>query len=98
MRTGVLSYFAVWMALIYSVIGVEMKSIMVTYPNEVPDSVIAEAREAVLAKGGIITHDYEDLLRGFAANVPIDALDVMKTAEDNHGATVEEDQMVSINT
>ncbi len=50
MRTGALSLCAVWMALIYSVIAVQMKSIMVTYPNEVSDSVIAEAREAVVAK------------------------------------------------
>ncbi len=35
------------------------KSVIVTYPPETPDSIVDQAKKAVLDAGGIITHEYK---------------------------------------
>lgn len=35
-----------------------LKSILVTYPPETPNSVVEQAKKAVVDAGGIITHEY----------------------------------------
>lgn len=34
------------------------KSVLVTYPPETPDSVVSQAKQAVVDAGGVITHEY----------------------------------------
>ena len=34
------------------------KAVIVSYPNDTPDSIVDQAKEAILAAGGIITHEY----------------------------------------
>jgi len=35
------------------------KSVIISYPPETPDSVISQAKKAVIDAGGIITHEYK---------------------------------------
>ena len=35
------------------------KSVIVTYPNETPDSVLDQAKAAIEESGGTITHNYQ---------------------------------------
>jgi hypothetical protein len=34
------------------------KSVIVSYPADTPDSVLSQAKEAILQAGGFITHEY----------------------------------------
>lgn len=35
------------------------KSVIVSYPDETPDSVVEQAKNAIVAAGGMITHEYK---------------------------------------
>jgi len=35
------------------------KAVIISYPNDTPDSIIDQAKDAVLAAGGVITHEYK---------------------------------------
>jgi len=35
------------------------KSVIVSYPNDTPDNIVDQAKEAILAAGGVITHEYK---------------------------------------
>ena len=89
------------------------QAIVVSYPNDTPDSVIAEAmamiKEAVrygnllywcetdTMQGGMITHEYK-LIKGFAANAPAKALKSVQVMGAKYNALVESDSEVSINS
>lgn len=36
------------------------RAVIVSYPKDTPDSVLEEAKSAVLKSGGIITHEYSE--------------------------------------
>ncbi|KAH6717854.1 hypothetical protein BKA61DRAFT_475274 [Leptodontidium sp. MPI-SDFR-AT-0119] len=73
------------------------KSVIISYEdNNTPDSVIEEAKAAIKAAGGIITHEYQ-LIKGFACKAPAKALELVQIAGNDWKAVIEEDQMVSIN-
>lgn len=38
--------------------SVAQKAVVISYPDETPQHVLDEAKEAILAAGGIITHEY----------------------------------------
>jgi hypothetical protein len=38
---------------------VPQKAVIVTYPDNTPDSVLDQAKDAIKAAGGIITHEYK---------------------------------------
>ncbi|KAI9048118.1 hypothetical protein LZ554_007913 [Drepanopeziza brunnea f. sp. 'monogermtubi'] len=73
-----------------------LKSVIVSYPDNTPDSVLNQAKSAIKTAGGFITHEYH-LFKGFAANAPAKALETVSTLNTDYLATVEEDQMVSVN-
>ena len=35
------------------------KAVIVSYPNDTPDSIIDAAKDAIVAAGGVITHEYK---------------------------------------
>lgn len=75
----------------------EQRPVIVTYPESTPDKIIEEAMEAVRQAGGKITHEY-NLIRGFAAHVSDEMLDIVHSLGDGqHAPTIEEDKIVSIN-
>ncbi|KAL8409461.1 hypothetical protein RB594_007773 [Gaeumannomyces avenae] len=73
------------------------KQVIVSYPNETPNSVIDQAKDAIRAGGGIITHDFE-LIKGFAATVAESVLNSVKSMNNEYHATIEEDQVISISS
>lgn len=91
----------------------QQKPVIVSYPKGTPDRIIEEAMEAVRkavrppttaasafansSQGGLITHEYH-LIKGFAARISDETLDLIQTmGEGEHAPTVEEDKVVSIN-
>ncbi|KAL2825430.1 hypothetical protein BDW59DRAFT_146203 [Aspergillus cavernicola] len=71
-------------------------SILVTYPNDTPDSVIDCAKDSIRKAGGIITHEYSLVIKGFAANAPEEAIQQISTQSAMYKPTIEQDQPVSI--
>ncbi|KAM7220535.1 hypothetical protein V8F06_004124 [Rhypophila decipiens] len=70
------------------------KSVLITYPPETPDSVLAQAKKAIEEGGGTITHEYK-LIKGFAAKLGEKVLDQVSALGKEYNALVEEDQVVS---
>jgi hypothetical protein len=35
------------------------KSVIVSYPNDTPDGIVDQAKDAIIAAGGVITHEYK---------------------------------------
>jgi hypothetical protein len=35
------------------------KAVIVSYPDSTPDSIVDQAKEAIIKAGGIITHEYK---------------------------------------
>ncbi|KAK2624349.1 hypothetical protein QTJ16_006299 [Diplocarpon rosae] len=86
------------LALVTTALAVESSSnpVIVLYPDNTPDSVIDEAMSAIRAAGGIITHQYS-LIRGFAANAPAKILETIQSLNAEYHATIELDQIISVN-
>ncbi|ATY67234.1 ase propeptide [Cordyceps militaris] len=58
------------LALLPSALAVDRKlSVIVSFPNGTPESVVAEARQKIIDGGGQITHDYQ-IIKGFSAIAP----------------------------
>ncbi|KAL4767352.1 hypothetical protein BDW60DRAFT_200304 [Aspergillus nidulans var. acristatus] len=71
-------------------------SILVTYPKDTPDSVIESAKDSVRRNGGVITHEYSVVIKGFAATAPEEAIQQISTQSTAYKPTIEQDQTVSI--
>jgi hypothetical protein len=53
------SFFIAALTLLSGVIAVDIqKSVLITYPPETPDSVVNQAKKAIVDAGGMITHEY----------------------------------------
>ncbi|TID20164.1 Proteinase inhibitor [Venturia nashicola] len=75
----------------------QLKSVIVTFPKGTPDNVVTQAREAVIAAGGVITHDYDkNFIQGFAATASAKAFDTVNALSSAYNPTIEEDQIISI--
>ncbi|KAJ4306834.1 hypothetical protein N0V88_000205 [Collariella sp. IMI 366227] len=66
------------------------KSVLVTYPPETPNSVVDQAKKAIVDAGGVITHEYT-LIKGFAAKVGEKVLDSVSAWGKEYQVLVEED-------
>ncbi|KAI9716867.1 MAG: hypothetical protein M1828_007528 [Chrysothrix sp. TS-e1954] len=69
------------------------QAIMVTFPAETSDGVVADARGALEKAGGVVTHEFQ-LIKGFAAKASKKAMGMLKAFEED-GAVVEGDEMVT---
>ncbi|KAH8899474.1 hypothetical protein GQ53DRAFT_741603 [Thozetella sp. PMI_491] len=82
-------------ALFAGAIAVDVqKSVIITYPEETPDSVLDQAKDAIRASGGTVTHEYQ-LIKGFAAKLGEKVLDTVSGWGKQYNALIEEDQIVS---
>ncbi|EEA23016.1 hypothetical protein EYB25_005778 [Talaromyces marneffei] len=72
------------------------KSFIVSYPENTPDWVLNEAKKAITAAGGWITHEFI-LFKGFAAKAPSSVIETIQTSSNNFPPVIEEDQVVTIN-
>ncbi|KAH6670053.1 hypothetical protein B0J14DRAFT_486237 [Halenospora varia] len=70
------------------------KSVIVSYPDSTPDSIVDQAMDAIKQAGGVITHEYK-LIKGFAAKAPAKVLEQVQTWGNDYQAVIEEDQMVT---
>ncbi|OJJ44180.1 hypothetical protein ASPZODRAFT_145292 [Penicilliopsis zonata CBS 506.65] len=71
------------------------KSFLVTYPQNTPDSVINDAKKALINAGGVITHEYH-LLKGFAAQATENTIQTISTLSTTYNPFIEEDQIVTV--
>jgi len=80
-----------------AVFGAQMpqKAVIVSYPDNTPDSILDQAKAAIKAAGGMVTHEYK-LIKGFAAKAPAKVLENVQMWGNDYHAVIEEDQMVSI--
>jgi len=76
-------------------VNLPQKAVIVSYPNDTPDSIVDQAKDAIKAAGGMITHEYK-LIKGFAAKSPAKVLESIQIWGNDYHAVIEEDQMVSI--
>ncbi|KAJ5090389.1 hypothetical protein N7532_009073 [Penicillium argentinense] len=88
-----------------------LKSVIVTFPKGTPARVIDQAKDSLVASGGVITHEYLRLSQsmalinprtnvlssGFAAEAPATALETISTQSEEYKPIIEEDQVVSAN-
>jgi hypothetical protein len=51
---SILAFITVAMAVVQP-----QKAVIVSYPNDTPDSIVDQAKDAILAAGGVITHEYK---------------------------------------
>ncbi|KAK4040471.1 hypothetical protein C8A01DRAFT_46190 [Parachaetomium inaequale] len=88
------SFLLAALTLLSGVIAVDIqKSVLITYPPETPDSVVSQAKKAVVDAGGVITHEYT-LIKGFAAKVGEKVLGSVSAWGKEYQVLVEEDQEV----
>ncbi|KAK4996252.1 hypothetical protein BJ546DRAFT_1108531 [Cryomyces antarcticus] len=95
MRLAILSILLA-LLVVCTLAAAPQKAVIVSYPKDTPDFVIAQAQNAIKEAGGIITHEYK-LIKAFAANAPAKALESVQAWGAQYNAVIEEDQVVSIN-
>ncbi|KAF4629638.1 hypothetical protein G7Y89_g8511 [Cudoniella acicularis] len=107
MKFSILSVLA--LAAVVLATTMPQKAVIVSYPDDTPDSIITQAMDAVREAGGLITHEYKLIKygrcsfprvllteeRGFACKAPAKILQQVQTWGNDYHAVIEEDQMVS---
>ncbi|KAA6409588.1 MAG: hypothetical protein FRX48_06199 [Lasallia pustulata] len=94
MRFIITSVLLVFLAVVVSGLVLQ-KQVVVSYPKNTPDSIIAQAKDAIIAAGGMITHEYK-LFKGFAAKASVKALETVNALSTEYNPTIEEDEVISI--
>ncbi|KAF2033521.1 hypothetical protein EK21DRAFT_58431 [Setomelanomma holmii] len=69
------------------------KSVIMSWPNDTPDSVVEEAKQAIIAAKGTITHEY-NIIKGFACTGPASIFEKVSTMNADHKPEIEEDGIV----
>ncbi|KAF2811667.1 uncharacterized protein BDZ99DRAFT_384919 [Mytilinidion resinicola] len=72
-----------------------LKSVIVSYPDSTPNSVLDKAKSAIVEAGGIITHEYSKSVRAFSCNAPTAVLENVQAWGNEYNALVEEDSVVT---
>ncbi|KAF2129134.1 hypothetical protein P153DRAFT_367406 [Dothidotthia symphoricarpi CBS 119687] len=78
----------------FAMAAVPQKSVIISWPNETPDHVVEEAKEAIRKANGVITHEY-NIIKGFACQAPATALEFVSTMADGITPEIEEDGVVT---
>ncbi|MCJ1368401.1 hypothetical protein MMC16_007543 [Acarospora aff. strigata] len=91
-----LLFFSLLLAIFASAVqGVApQKAVVITYPQDTPDSVLEQAKDAFKAAGGVITHEYL-LIKGFAAKASAEALETIQALGSEFNPYIEEDQVIN---
>ncbi|KAL5118810.1 hypothetical protein ACEQ8H_003313 [Pleosporales sp. CAS-2024a] len=69
------------------------KSVIMSWPNDTPDSVIEAAKKAIIDAKGTITHEY-NIIKGFACTGPASIFEFVSTMNADHQPEIEEDGVV----
>lgn len=88
-------FFALLIVLVSAVS--QQKRVIISYPDDTPSSVLAEAKSAIVEAGGVIEHEY-NLIKAFAAKAPATVLETIRTLESQDKALIEEDQIIGISS
>lgn len=80
----------------FALAGDSQKSVVVTYPQDTPNSVLTTAKNAIIDAGGIITHEFQ-LIKGFAAEASANALQGLSALSAEYVPSIEEDKVVTVN-
>ncbi|KAJ4415399.1 hypothetical protein N0V85_002737 [Neurospora sp. IMI 360204] len=84
------------LALVSGAIAVDIqKSVIITYKENIPDSVIMQDKQRIVDAGGVITHEYT-FIKGFSAKVGEKTLESVSASSENYG-TIEVDKVVNTN-
>ncbi|KAL6707044.1 hypothetical protein ACN47E_004796 [Coniothyrium glycines] len=70
------------------------RSVIISWPNDTPDHIVEDAKEAIRKAKGVITHEY-NIIKGFAAHAPASALEFVSTMSDVYKCEIEEDGVVT---
>lgn len=55
-----IAYLVAALTVVSGALAVDVqKQVIVSYPQDTPDSVVAQAKQAIVDAGGIITHEYQ---------------------------------------
>ncbi|QDS76832.1 hypothetical protein FKW77_003020 [Venturia effusa] len=73
----------------------QQKSVIISFPNSTPDNIVAQAKDAVIAAGGVITHEY-NLFKGFACTASAKVFDTVHELTSAYQPTIEEDQIITV--
>ncbi|RMZ77871.1 hypothetical protein DV738_g4199, partial [Chaetothyriales sp. CBS 135597] len=94
MRIYLIAFIAALLAVCASAV-VQLQSVIVSYPEDTPQSIIDQAVEVVKSTGGIVTHEFK-IIRGFAAQASEATLEAIKAVGDQYVPLIECDGVVSI--
>jgi hypothetical protein len=88
--------FSLMMALMaaYVMAVAPLQAVIISYPNETPQSVVDSAMEEVRKAGGEITHIY-NIIKGFACKAPATVLEKVESLSAEFKAIVESDGVVT---
>jgi len=75
----------------------QQKSVIVSFPADTPAHILDQAKSAVLKAGGMITHEYT-IIKAFACTGPAKAFEMVNALTADYHPTIEDDQIVSINS
>ncbi|OAL55337.1 hypothetical protein IQ07DRAFT_163406 [Pyrenochaeta sp. DS3sAY3a] len=93
MRFTLVSFLIAFLAT-FAMAVAPQRSVIISWPNETPDHIVEEAKEAIRQAKGVITHEY-NIIKGFAANAPASALEFVTTLSDVYKCEIEEDGIVT---
>ncbi|KAL9124446.1 MAG: hypothetical protein Q9217_006220 [Psora testacea] len=87
-----------------AIAGLAQKQVLITYPNDTPQSALESYRSAIQSAGGQILHEYVTHFRdqrlnndrGFVVKASTEALETIHMLEQKHTPTIEEDKTVRI--
>ncbi|RMZ72845.1 ase inhibitor propeptide [Pyrenophora seminiperda CCB06] len=70
------------------------RSVIISWPNETPDEIVEQSKDAIRKAKGVITHEYT-IIKGFAATAPATALEMVSALSDVYKCEIEEDGIVT---
>jgi len=96
MKLSLLTLIPALLAIGATAVSTPQRSVIVSYPENTPNSVVDQAMNAINDAGGMVTHQYT-LFKGFAAQAPAKALDTVQAWGKDWNAVIEEDEIVTTN-
>ncbi|EMD59470.1 hypothetical protein GGP41_009323 [Bipolaris sorokiniana] len=70
------------------------RSVIISWPNDTPDEIVEQSKEAIRKAKGEITYEY-NIIKGFAATAPASALELVSTLSNVYKCEIEEDGIVT---
>ncbi|KAF1944855.1 hypothetical protein EJ02DRAFT_70787 [Clathrospora elynae] len=93
MRYAPVSFFVALLAT-FAMAAAPQRSVIISWPNDTPDEIVEQSKEAIRKAQGVITHEY-NIIKGFAAQAPASALEFVSTMSDVYKCEIEEDGIVT---